>query len=317
MSMASEQVMDPHLIMALLNETSGWTPEMIGELFQSGSLLDPGSRTLEGEYIHTLEREDPLGRKIRKSMEGLDIQEARRKLQIMELGGVSVISYFDDEYPISLKNISDPPLIIFHSGTLFDLNNCVAISGTRHPDPGIEDVTRTLARILSGNGYTISSGLAMGVDTFAHEGTLDTEMGTTVGVIPSGLDNVVPRSNEKLAVRISERGAILSERFLRSKPAKYDFIKRNRIISGISLCQVIIQSRGKGGTQHQFNIARKQGKNIFVYTGMVLSHESRKNASRLLSNGAIGFDDPEDLPDLIKEGNSNASRKDLSLDRWS
>ena len=305
----------------LINESISWTPDLMISLKKDPSVI---KRLMSGkkEYINSFFK----GHKVkmenfRNYLENLDDNVLDKDLKIMFEGGISVITLFDDDYPPSLRSIPDPPLVIYHAGTLYDFSKCVAISGTRDPTRPVIEQTAELARTLAENGFTVTSGLALGIDTCAHEAALSVVGAPSIAVTASGLDRVVPRSNLSLAKRIASRGAVMSEKCLRPEPLRHDFIRRNRIISGISRIQIIMQSYGSGGTEQQFNIALEQGRPILVYDGNDLPIGSRKSAETMIRKGATGFGSIDEAIDLVDEAFreviSTAEGKDISLERWS
>lgn len=304
-----------------LNESFSLTPNMIYSIIHDNDIID---RLIEGNGPALDKFFNGHRKKMKNfilSVQMLNEDNIDLNIRKMNSGGISPITFFDNDYPYRLRNIDDPPLVLFHIGTLFDLSKCVAVSGTRSSEKRINRITYELASVLVENDYTVASGLAKGVDSYAHEGALSNEKGSSVAVMANGLDRVIPKCNVDLAKRIALRGAVLSEKALRPEPSKYDFIRRNRIISGISGVQIIMESSGSGGTEHQFRIALKQGKPVVVYSGPGLPEKGKRSVKSMISRGAKEFSTIEEALDLIKaewpkEG-STARRENFSLDRWS
>ena len=303
-----------------LNESFTWTGDMIQNISMNRDILNSilfDDTVSIKKFFQYHDKKFKNFISSRKSINWDDIDE--QAIEMMN-GGITALTLFDEDYPSRLKQISDPPLILYHIGSLFDFNNCIAISGTRRSCDHIIEMTYEIARELTKKGYTIASGLAEGVDTAAHEGALSIENGATIAVMANGLKKVFPKKNIELAKRIAERGAVLSEKTLRPDPLRYDFIRRNRIISGISNVLIIMQSSGKGGTKHQFDLARKQGRPILVLEDNELPAESIMSHSSMISSGSKGFTSVKEALDLVDKlsvmGGSSAVRENLSIDMW-
>ncbi|RLE37907.1 hypothetical protein DRJ17_05445 [Candidatus Woesearchaeota archaeon] len=194
-------------------------------------------------------------------------------LDEVESHNVSMIKIIDKNYPSSLKEIDDPPLVIFHKGSLSleKLKHGLAIVGTRNASFFGRKTARELASYLA-SSYTIISGLARGIDTEAHCGALESANwgGTTLAVL-AWMDPIYPGENEELVRDILKHGAIISEVF--KKPNERDtnrdyikslFIKRDRIISALADALIVIETGEKGGTIHAVRFAKKYRKKIFV-----------------------------------------------------
>jgi DNA processing protein len=191
-----------------------------------------------------------------------------------EKEGIRIIRIVDAEYPQLLKKAADythvfqePPLLLFHKGTLLNFDNCVGIVGTRECSHYGHMMARRLGRAVAKLGYTVVSGLARGVDTEAHCGALEVSQGKTIAVL-AWMNYVYPSENKELSKDIAARGALLSERYAPSlnfsKTAPGNFVERNRIISGISRCIIAVESAPEGGTVHQVKIAKAQGRKVFA-----------------------------------------------------
>jgi DNA processing protein len=185
----------------------------------------------------------------------------------LEKLNASVVTVWDQEYPADLKKIYDPPLILYMIGNPDEKDNySIAIVGTRQPTNYGKIQTERIASELAGQGITIVSGMARGIDSIAHNRTLR-ENGRTVTVIGSGLDVVYPPENRKLFQEICEKGLVISEYPLGTQPDAQNFPKRNRIISGLSLGTIVIESGISGGAMQTASFALDQGKEVFAIPG--------------------------------------------------
>ena len=227
-----------------------------------------------------------------------DLPMFQEKLKALRNENIHVLSFEDVNYPVQLKKIPDPPAILCRVGDLtkFD-ESCVAIVGTREPTVEAIDLTLGLTTTLTLNGYTIVSGLASGIDTFAHMGALECS-GKTIAVLGSDVSTVYPSKNRDLAVAIQARGCLLSEHPFRTSPAPRNLVQRNRIISGLSLATIVIEARESSGTLHTARFAQGQGKPLFACRWE--EDSGREGTRALLRDGALPFT-PDGI-DTVVEG---------------
>ena len=183
----------------------------------------------------------------------------------MEKKNIKMITIKDEEYPKKLLNIYDPPSVLFVLGNEKILNNtALAIIGSRKCSEYGKNIAKQFAYNLSKQNINIISGLAKGIDTYAHLGT-NCAQKTTIAVIGSGLDVIYPQENEKLAKDIVEKGgAIVSEYIVGTRPEKSFFPARNRIISGLSDGVLVVEAHQKSGTFITVDFALEQGKNVYA-----------------------------------------------------
>jgi DNA processing protein len=182
-----------------------------------------------------------------------------------------IISYWDDAYPEHLRNIYDPPVLLFVRGTLLPLDNySIAIVGTRHPTAyGKANADRFAAELVR-RGITVVSGLARGVDTIVHRSTLQ-HHGRTVAVLGGSIDRIYPGENIPLAESIESKGngAVISELVMSTPSHPAFFPRRNRIISGMSLGTLIVESDENGGAMITASTALDQNRELFCLPGNI------------------------------------------------
>lgn len=175
-----------------------------------------------------------------------------------------VITLWDKEYPSLLKRIYDPPPFLFIRGTLEDVDNySLAIVGTRGPSSYGIALTERFSAELARLGITVVSGLARGIDTYAHGATLKSS-GRTIAVIGSGIDVIYPPENRQLVERIANQGAIISEFPMGTKPDAGNFPRRNRIISGMTLGTIVVETGTNGGAMITAATALDQNREVFA-----------------------------------------------------
>lgn len=178
---------------------------------------------------------------------------------------INEITIKSHNYPFLLKSTKKPPDYIYTKGCVELLNTpSAAIVGTRRPSKEGIKAAKKIAKFYGANGFTIVSGLAQGVDSIAMEAAV--EIGAPViGVLPSSLDNIVPKKSVPLAKKILDKnGLLISERMEGSSVRKYHYINRNRIISGISMVVIVVETAAEGGTMHTVNFAKEQVRPILV-----------------------------------------------------
>lgn len=213
--------------------------------------------------------------------------EAEEIQKKCEKGGYEILCLYDDTYPALLKQIHDPPLVLYLRGRVEALNRPqVAIVGTRRPSPYGLHVAQHLAEELSFRGLSICSGLARGIDTAAHQGAVQKNHGCTVAVLGCGVDIIYPKENEKWAGAILEcDGAILSEYPPETFPAPQNFPVRNRIISGLSMGVVVVEASEYSGSLITARMALEQNREVFAVPGNIVSERS-VGPNRLVQQGA-------------------------------
>lgn len=178
------------------------------------------------------------------------------------------------EYPVLLKNTTEPPFVLYCKGNIELLKtDCIGVVGTRNCTRYGIEVTEKFASGLSKCGLTIVSGMCFGIDTVAHETTLK-ENGNTIAVIAGGFHNIYPASNLNLSERIIENGLLVSEYKPNEKPNRYQFPARNRIIAGLSKGVLITEAGEKSGAMYTKEYALEYGRDLFVVPGNITNIRS-------------------------------------------
>lgn len=213
--------------------------------------------------------------------------------------GIKSTSFYDNDFPKNLKNISDPPIIIYSIGDLSMLNELqsIGIIGTRQPTNLGNFAAKRYGEIFAENNFNIISGLALGCDTSAHQGCLE-KSGFTTAVLAHGLDTVYPKENKGLADKIiNSGGVLLSEYCVGVSSIPNYFIERNRIQAGLSDGIIVVETAKKGGTMHTVAFAKKYKKHIGVFNHPknTKSHVSMEGNKLLIKDGCISLSDKNDL----------------------
>jgi len=236
------------------------------------------------------------------------LAQAEEIIQTAQEKNVSIISLEDDQYPELLKNIYDPPPVIYVKGQRIDPNaKMLAIVGTRKASRYGKEIARKLAFELASLGITIVSGMALGIDTAAHQGALDAK-GKTIAVFGCGVDVVYPSSNRELAKEIESSGSLVSEFPLGMGTEKGHFPRRNRIISGLSLGTIVVEGHYDSGAMITAKQALDQGREVFAVPGNVELDQS-KGPHWLIKQGAKLV---ESIDDVLEELNLVCSPKSPS-----
>lgn len=217
---------------------------------------------------------------------------ARREAEEALRLGIRVLVPEDPEYPSEFLVLPDAPQVLFVRGTFKNGAKRIAVVGTRRPTLGGARNARYFAAALAAEGVQVVSGLARGIDTAAHEGAL--EMGQTIAILGSGLLNIYPPENQKLADRIAENGALISEFGLHDGPDHFHFPMRNRLISGLSRGVLIVEAPRKSGALITVDTALAQGKDVYVVPGNIASPHSA-GSNELLKQGAACVTRPDDI----------------------
>lgn len=225
----------------------------------------------------------------------------------LEQEKINIVTVKDKNYPLLLKEIYDPPTVLYYRGNLKTEGERIGVVGTRKYTPYGKQVTEKITSELAENGIEIISGLALGIDTFAHQSALN-KNGYTIAVLGCGInqDNIYPPQNRALAEKIiAKDGAVISEYPYGTPPLKYNFPARNRIISGLSLGTLVIEAPYESGALITARSAIEQNREVFAVPGNIYNHNS-EGVNNLIKLGAhltiSGQDilDALDLKQIIK-----------------
>ena len=205
---------------------------------------------------------------------------------------IKLCSILDEDYPPLLKKIDSPPMCFYYRGRLKPLTSRISIVGSRNCTLHGQKVASELGEHLAGAGFTIVSGAARGIDSFAHCGAL--RVGRTVAVLGCGLDYKCSREREKFLAQIAENGVVLSELNPQLAPTPATLAARNRIIAGLSRVVIVVEAGIKSGTMITANYAFKFGREVFANSNSPYS-DYRAGFVRLISKGAIPISNASDV----------------------
>lgn len=221
-----------------------------------------------------------------------------RLLNQIEKQGIAVLTWEDEAYPARLKEIEQPPPVLYVRGALTGQDDwAVAIVGTRRVTAYGRQVTEELASFLGRNGVTVVSGLARGVDAIAHQAALRAG-GRTIAVLGCGVERVYPPEHAALAEQIMGAGALVSDYAPGTPPEAANFPPRNRIISGLALATVVVEAGETSGALITAQFAADQGREVFAVPGSILAPQS-KGANALIAQGARPLLSARDLLEVL------------------
>lgn len=220
--------------------------------------------------------------------------DPRPEIDLAAENGVDIIAYDDPVFPKSLLEASDPPFILYVKGTLEPSDTrAIGIVGTRQASNYGREQAELFGYTLAKSGYTVVSGLARGVDTFAHRGALNSG-GRTIAVVGCGLCDVYPPENRDLMAEIIHQGAVVSEFAMRVTPTRITFPRRNRIIAGMSQGTLVIEAPERSGALITARQANEMGREVFALPGRV-DQSNTGGCHALIRDGAVLVRNPGDI----------------------
>ncbi len=243
-----------------------------------------------------------------QKIEGLSVKKSenfikhRDKVDIdrtfteVETRGINFLTLEDENYPKMLRNIDNPPAVLYYKGKLFECNleKTLAIVGSRRASQNGRDDLKKIIAGLANTDICIVSGLASGIDTVAHTSAIENNI-KTIGVIASGFDHVYPASNKTLYQNIENGyGAVLSEYYPTFEPIKFRFPQRNRIVSGLSFGTLVCEASLKSGALITANLTLEQGRELMCIPGLI-SNPNTQGIYKLLKSGATLVTESNDI----------------------
>jgi len=235
--------------------------------------------------------------KVRKNLDPEKIGESLSKL------GIQIITPNEPNYPTLLAELADAPPLLYYRGQLRGQAEVLAVVGARQATAYGKAVARVLARDASAKGIVIASGLARGIDTAAHQGTIESG-GVTWAFLGCGLDRIYPLENQRLAKDILDKGALVSEFTPGTPPLATNFPARNRLISGCSRGVLVVEAAEKSGALITVDFALEQGREVFAVPGPIFSPMS-KGTHNLLRQGAKIVEGMEDIWNEVAAWSNN------------
>jgi DNA processing protein len=262
-------------------------PKRFYKLLEYFVSVDTAWQAKSGEISRVLNLSPKISSRISEEKNNI-IPE--RELDLIHKYKVNVLTVEDALYPENLKTIHYPPPVLYFKGTIVEADkNSISIVGSRKATYYGKMVAEKLSKDLALAGLTVISGMARGIDTAVHKGTLSVN-GRTIAVLGCGIDLIYPPENRRLAQEIQESGAVISEFPLFTLPERQNFPRRNRIISGLSLGTVVVEAAEKSGALITADSALEQGREVFAIPGNINSplsngsHNLIKQGAKLVNN---------------------------------
>ncbi len=284
----------------LMQDVGSKTVQLLIERFGSAEeALNASSEDIENEFRRIGKK--PRAGLIKRTYHYQHTNEPlTHELELITQNGCQIITLFDEEYPSLLKYIDRPPVVLYVKGKLkTEDTNSVAIVGPRKALDSGQEFSRKLSSALAKQGMTVVSGLAKGIDTCAHRGSLDAG-GRTIAVLGTGLNHIYPPENKELAEEIIQSGALISEFPMDIKQESVKFPQRNRIISGLTLGTVVVEAPNESGSLITAKDAKKQGRKVFAVPGQI-NPEHLNGCHKLIKNGAQRIDTVNDFLDELPQ----------------
>lgn len=239
-----------------------------------------------------------VGNEIVSSIKTIKNENVEPELSLLEKNEIKFMTYQDSNYPENLKVLPDtPPLLYIKGEILPEDSQAIAIIGSRRATTYGKQVTSAFVSELTSAGVTIISGLARGIDSYAHRVALENG-GRTIAVLGSGIDIIYPPENRSLAAEIAENGAYISEFPLGTQPWSGNFPLRNRLIAGLSKTILVIEASMTSGIFSTVKWALDQGKEVFAVPGNITS-ETSKGTNSLIMDGAHPVSDVQDILEYL------------------
>ncbi|MDD5595662.1 MAG: DNA-processing protein DprA [Candidatus Omnitrophica bacterium] len=226
-----------------------------------------------------------IGEKIAAKIHAIREKDLSKELSQAKKEKIEIITQADAQYPENLKNIIDPPIVLYLKGKLKPGDKIsIGVVGSRRASfYGLNNAQNFSAQ-LADHGFTVVSGMARGIDTAAHKGALKNR-GRTIAVMGSGFNHLYPEENKALSDQIAENGVVISEFSMNTLPFKHNFPQRNRTISGLSLGVLVVEAAQNSGALITADFALEQGREVFALPGKVDSHTSF-GTNALIQQGA-------------------------------
>ena len=230
---------------------------------------------------------------LQKKFKMKDLKWVEEELKLIQKEAIQIVTYPDEQYPFLLRQISDPPPLLYVKGVLPKTKFFLAVVGARRASPYGLEVTEFLCREFARQDMTLVSGLAEGIDRKVHETALKNQ-GLTLAVLGNGLLVHYPLSHQKLQEKIASCGAVISEFPLKMPPFRHHFPRRNRIISGLSHGVLVVEASLRSGSLITAGCALEQGREVFAVPGNLMASASQ-GTHKLIQQGAKLVVHPQDI----------------------
>ncbi len=304
-----EPTTDTYLPWFILKEIPGLGNRLLKQIIQTFA-TPQAAFTADQNALCAVKGLGPKGRQILSTYKSYE-EKAQATLNQVKNAGLNVVTLSDHHYPALLKEIPDPPLLLTYTGTLDGNAPYISIVGSRKATRYGMDTAAYLAGCLCDWGFNVVSGMALGIDTAAHNGALHSAYGQTTAVLGSGLNQIYPRRNLNLSREIACRGAVVSEFSPNTPPLPGYFPMRNRIIAGMSVGTIVVEAAEKSGSLITARLAGEYNREVFAVPGSIQSHTSR-GTHALIRQGAKLIENENDIIDELGHFVHHAIKKRAS-----
>lgn len=270
-----------------------------GEWHRTADLIEGARsalRIVRGEWTG-FEPDEIRSSDLVAAVDDAELERYRQMIESLEGRGVRLLTVLDDGYPANLRQVYNrPPFVWVRSSLRREDHRAVAVVGTRQASAAGLAEAQSLARQLASRGVTVLSGLARGIDAAAHQAALDAG-GRTIAVMGTGINRVYPAEHRDLAERIVEKGALVSQFWPDSPPAKWSFPMRNVVMSGLAVGTVVVEASSTSGAKMQARLALEHGKRLFLVESLVMREEWAKRYAE--HPGATVVQSVDDVVDVL------------------
>ena len=266
------------------------------------------------EKQNLLQKIPNIGPVLAKSIANQTIlKRAEEELLFIDKHQLQTDYYLEDNYPKRLKHCEDAPLLLFSKGK-FDYNakKVVSIVGTRSATSYGKKICQELVEELQSHGVLVVSGLSYGVDTCSHKSAIKNEL-ATIGILAHGLDRIYPSANKNLAKKMMSNGGLVTEFLSQTNPDRENFVRRNRIVAGLSDATIVVESAMKGGALITADIANSYNREVFAVPGPLHSQYSEGCNHLIKTNRAVLLTGVKDLEYLLNWDKAEGKGKQVQL----
>ncbi|MFC4404592.1 DNA-processing protein DprA [Gracilibacillus xinjiangensis] len=265
-----------------LHQIHGITRQLIWKILKADPSLTSIYQWTNDEWIKLFNISDNQVWKIKANLLNKELQ---RNI-VKQAKKYNILTIFDHQYPPQLRNIPDPPLVLYTTGDISLLNQTpnLSVVGTRYPSENAKNLMNQLLRPILKKRWIIVSGMATGIDGYAHELALAYNS-PTIAVLGSGFEHIYPNQHLTLFNEIASKGLVISEYPPYTPPQKYHFPERNRIISGLTFGTIVIEAKTKSGSLITVDQALEQGRDVLAVPGSILKNTS-EGCNQLIQDGA-------------------------------
>ena len=275
--------------------------EGIGDINAKKLVVHCGSaEAVFKEKAKNLEKIDGIGSKIIQSIKNSkQLHEAEAELDFIDKNDIKVSAFLDDDYPERLKHCIDGPILLFQKGKInLKKQRIISIVGTRMITNYGKSFLKELIADLKNYNPVIISGLAYGVDVFAHQQAMENDL-QTIGVLAHGLDAIYPKIHQKESEKMLKNGGLFTEFWSNTNPDRENFVKRNRIVAGLSEATIVVESADRGGSLITADIANSYNRDVFAVPGRSTDIYSKGCNQLIKSNKAALITSVKDLEYIL------------------